>query len=522
MKTSILFLITALLCTFTNSEKILVLSFFASKSHKITYMPLLEALAAKGHQVTMITCVKPDKEIKNLKEVYTFDVQTELFDKFDALKLKQENKSFNPLEMIGHFQEGCFTTYQLPQVKEVISQEYDLVFMQPAMNECALGIVHKMKAPLVIFMPASVPSFIAARIGNPLPPSFVPHIMLGYSPTMTFYERFINFGMNVVYDVGIWLIYDPAMESVYRKEFGDETIPSLATILGNASLILSNGHFSITGPKPYLPDIIDVGGIHSKPAKKLPEELEKFVTKKGSKGFIYFSLGSVIKTDSMLEDRRKMLLKVFAKFKDYQIVWKWNDEKMADKPENVYLSRWLPQQDLLGHKDARLFITHCGGGGTEEAIYHGVPLLGMPIMGDQPMNAKLAKRLGIIHEIDWNELTEENLTNGIKEVLTNPVYRDNVKRLSTVFRDQIDDPLTRAVYWIEYVVRHKGAPQLRSAARKLNYFQYHSYDVIGTYLILIFVVIYILYSVVKLILRKICSLICGNKGSKIENSKKKN
>lgn len=37
------------------------------------------------------------------------------------------------------------------------------------------------------------------------------------------------------------------------------------------------------------------------------------------------------------------------------------------------------------------------------------------------MNAKLAKRLGIIHEIDWNELTEENLTNGIKEVLTNPV-----------------------------------------------------------------------------------------------------
>lgn len=71
----------------------------------------------------------------------------------------------------------------------------------------------------------------------------------------------------------------------------------------------------------------------------------------------------------MLEDRRKMLLKVFAKFKDYQIVWKWNDEKMADKPENVYLSRWLPQQDLLGHKDARLFITHCGGGGTEEAIY---------------------------------------------------------------------------------------------------------------------------------------------------------
>jgi len=29
-------------------------------------------------------------------------------------------------------------------------------------------------------------------------------------------------------------------------------------------------------------------------------------------------------------------------------------------------------------------------------------------------------------------------------------------------RDQIDNPLARAVYWIEYVVRHRGAPHLKS------------------------------------------------------------
>jgi glucuronosyltransferase len=31
-------------------------------------------------------------------------------------------------------------------------------------------------------------------------------------------------------------------------------------------------------------------------------------------------------------------------------------------------------------------------------------------------------------------------------------------------RDQIDNPLSRAVYWIEYVIRHQGAPHLKSNA----------------------------------------------------------
>lgn len=42
---------------------------------------------------------------------------------------------------------------------------------------------------------------------------------------------------------------------------------------------------------------------------------------------------------------------------------------MPDLPKNIKLSKWFPQQDVLGHKNARIFITHCGGGGTEEAIY---------------------------------------------------------------------------------------------------------------------------------------------------------
>lgn len=36
----------------TQSKKILALEFFGSKSHVITYLPVLEELVRKGHQVT--------------------------------------------------------------------------------------------------------------------------------------------------------------------------------------------------------------------------------------------------------------------------------------------------------------------------------------------------------------------------------------------------------------------------------------------------------------------------------------
>lgn len=94
---------------------------------------------------------------------------------------------------------------------------------------------------------------------------------------------------------------------------------------------------------------------------------------------------------------------------------------MADLPKNVKLSKWLPQQDLLGHKDIRLFITHCGGGSFEESIYHGVALLGIPFLGDQPQNAKKAKDHGFLVELSWSHMTEKDFSRGIQELLVNPM-----------------------------------------------------------------------------------------------------
>ena len=51
--------------------------------------------------------------------------------------------------------------------------------------------------------------------------------------------------------------------------------------------------------------------------------------------------------------------------------------------------------------------------------------------------------------------------------------------LSTIHHDQPMKPLDRVIFWIEFVMRHKGAKHLRPLAHNLTWYQYHSLDVIG-------------------------------------------
>lgn len=42
-----------------------------------------------------------------------------------------------------------------------------------------------------------------------------------------------------------------------------------------------------------------------------------------------------------------MFLNAFRKLKQ-RILWKWEDEHLPNKPENVMIKNWLPQNAILG------------------------------------------------------------------------------------------------------------------------------------------------------------------------------
>jgi glucuronosyltransferase len=64
-----------------------------------------------------------------------------------------------------------------------------------------------------------------------------------------------------------------------------------------------------------------------------------------------------------------------------------------------------------------LFITQCGLQSFQEAVYHGVPLLGIPFFGDQKYNAKKIATEEIGLHLPFHELTKETLLTSITAIL---------------------------------------------------------------------------------------------------------
>lgn len=69
-----------------------------------------------------------------------------------------------------------------------------------------------------------------------------------------------------------------------------------------------------------------------------------------------------------------------------------------------------------GHAKTRVFVTHGGTNGLYEAIHHAVPVVGIPLFGDQPDNLARLSRLGVAVVLDFNHMTSDQLTEALNAV----------------------------------------------------------------------------------------------------------
>lgn len=57
-------------------------------------------------------------------------------------------------------------------------------------------------------------------------------------------------------------------------------------------------------------------------------------------------------------------------------------------------------------------------------------------------------------------------------------YKQAALERSRIFNDRLVSPKETALYWVEYVIRHRGAPHLRVAGIDLPWYKYYLVDVI--------------------------------------------
>lgn len=79
---------------------------------------------------------------------------------------------------------------------------------------------------------------------------------------------------------------------------------------------------------------------------RLLQDIEEFINE-SEHGVIYFCLGSLLKTETMSEEKKNAFLYAFSRIAQ-KVLWKWGDDVLPGKTDKIFISKWMPQRDILG------------------------------------------------------------------------------------------------------------------------------------------------------------------------------
>jgi zeaxanthin glucosyltransferase len=161
---------------------------------------------------------------------------------------------------------------------------------------------------------------------------------------------------------------------------------------------------------------------------------------------VYASMGTILNGQV---DVFRTIVAAVAKNKNLQLVLSTGDQvdpkQIGPAPNNAIIAKRVPQLELL--KQTTVCITHAGLNTVLESLAQGVPQLAIPITYDQPgVAARIAhKRTGVVTSLD--KLNADHLAFLVNEVLTNPAYRQNARKLQKAIAEA--NGLSRAADLIE-------------------------------------------------------------------------
>lgn len=490
----VLVVTSAAASTLAEQYRVLILGPVASRSQYHLCSSLAEALGEAGHDVTLVSSFKLKHSSKRaVQHVYT-GANSSMLEEMNLFELHNNPRAIFPLLLEIHKRIGkqMWANEKMKQLWHERNTFHAIIIIGYA-NEMAAPFLWDYQGVFISLCTPGIEIYIISHQGNWLPFSTVPTMMSYYTNNMSFLERAINPLSFLFYRVLHSLTMLPTIEDIVQEFFPG--MPPVKSLYTNSSLTLINGHFSIDGQVPLLPSQVEIGTINAKRPKSLPQDLEEFVEGAGEAGVILFSLGSIARSTHMPRNYKDILTDVFGRLPQ-RVVWKYEGDDLQ-LPPNVMAKAWVPQQDLLGRNRTRLFISHCGNLGLQEAQYHGVPILGLPLAFDQPRNAHRMAKNGYGLVFHWNELAVETLLEAVNTLLHTPRFREKLQSVSRALQDQKESPKERAVWWVEYAIRHKDDSHMTYAGKRLNYLQYVMADVVVFWLTILVVWLLLLVSCLR-------------------------
>ncbi|OWR49474.1 UDP-glycosyltransferase UGT33J1 [Danaus plexippus plexippus] len=464
------------LLKFAGLEAARILAFFPtpSISHQIVFRPITKELAKRGHEIIVVT---PDPAYskydtpQNFTEIDTHDISYKEWEKLLIFhRGRKDDFIFHIKMLLKTFANVLDKQMELPELKEIIDKDrkyFDLILLE-ACNRPLLGIVHKFDAPVIQLSSLGTIAIQYHNMGAPVHPILYPTPGRQRLYNLTLVERSIVIITHLLLD---FLISDTEEYdyAVMRKHFGKD-VPTFEQLRKSIKMMFLNEHPFWADNHPVPPNIIYMGGIYLPEVKELPKDIKQYLHS-SKHGVIYVSFGTNVLPSLLPPNKIKIMTNVLSQL-PYNVLWKWDSDELPAKSNNIKFSKWFPQADLLKHPNVKLFITQGGLQSTDEAIDAAVPVIGIPMLGDQWYNVEKYTYHKIGMQLDITTLTENELKNAINTLINDKSYKTNMLKLRAVMREYPINPLNLTVWWIEHVIKY-GGDHLTAPAANMSWVEYY-------------------------------------------------
>ncbi|MGW0331022.1 macrolide-inactivating glycosyltransferase [Streptomyces sp. NPDC003011] len=108
--------------------------------------------------------------------------------------------------------------------------------------------------------------------------------------------------------------------------------------------------------------------------------------------------------------------------------------ELGDVPDTVEVRSWVPQLAVL--RQADLFVTHAGAGGSQEGLATATPMIAVPQAVDQFGNADMLQALGVARRLDAGQATADALRDAALALVDDPGVARRLRRIQAEMAEE--------------------------------------------------------------------------------------
>ena len=272
------FIIACFILVLSQNEAARILGVFpvASISHQVVFRPITQALAKRGHEVTVIT---PDPAFPNgetpanLTEIDVHDISYAIW-KDTFMGISKGYKKDLLLNFQGYI-DSILLMFEAQlkdnQVRNLIndkSQKFDLILVESHIRP-ALIFSHIYKAPVIMI--SSMGSFFDNDevIGSPTHPFLYPNGLRQKLNNLSLWDKIKELYHH--YNIIKMGENSRVLENKMLKSVFGPNTPTTEELSDNVHMLFLNIHPVFEGIRPVPPSVLFMGGLHQNPVKELPK-----------------------------------------------------------------------------------------------------------------------------------------------------------------------------------------------------------------------------------------------------------